>query len=189
MYTWLIVHSAGATAIIKCTTLPKLSSGDFTCKSLPTSATPGHQDFAILPPAISRVPTNMLLDHGSSLGIWSTAEPATTIMAACIPVLRILVRQARSSGRETDPTGGRTKGTGAVTVISVGTRMKSRAHHDVDDTGSDKSILERHFVAGNQIVQTDEYRVEFQESHHRDSKGHADTGAYEMASNAATAKA
>lgn len=39
--------------------------------------------------------TDELTDHGYDLVIWGTAESATTIMAASIPVLRVLFRDIR----------------------------------------------------------------------------------------------
>jgi hypothetical protein len=42
----------------------------------------------------------MFPDDGVTLVIWGNAEAAVTIMAASVPMLRMLVRGARRSGRE-----------------------------------------------------------------------------------------
>ncbi|KAK1585766.1 uncharacterized protein LY79DRAFT_518243 [Colletotrichum navitas] len=60
---------AGSTAIIKCTYLPSLLSGDITY-------------------------------DGSRLAIWGACETGVTIMAASIPVLRVLIRDVAASTRK-----------------------------------------------------------------------------------------
>jgi hypothetical protein len=44
--------------------------------------------------------SNRVLDDGVTLVIWGSAEAAVTIMAASVPMLRMLVRGTRGSGRE-----------------------------------------------------------------------------------------
>lgn len=73
--------SAGATAIVKTIEIPTLAAGDFTCTFLPLSL-----------PRFRGSLTMEGIDANSGLIIWGAAESAVTIMAASIPVLRVLLR-------------------------------------------------------------------------------------------------
>ncbi|KAK4151128.1 hypothetical protein C8A00DRAFT_17434 [Chaetomidium leptoderma] len=75
---------AAASAFIKCSSLPELGGRDFPCPLLPNN---GRAD--------------MVSDDGVTLVIWSSAEAAVTIMAASVPMLRMLVlgsRPTRNTG-------------------------------------------------------------------------------------------
>ncbi len=109
-------------------------------------------------------------------------------MASCIPVLRVLfnfmhssVKQYHTSYEPSD--GSHLKGTRAniTTVTSPGNRETGSQVGKDDDTGSDKSILERSVGVGNQIVQTTEFSVQFHNGGRGDGKEDTDSmGAYEM---------
>jgi len=130
----------------------------------------------------------LLKDAATDVAIWGAAEIATTVMAACLPVLRVLLRQVTSSAQQYhssfEPVSNlHVKGTRATTTVTAAENpLKSHAGKD-DDTGSDKSILERSAGVGKQIVQTSEVIVEFhnqgrdRRNEDSDSMGH---GAYEM---------
>ncbi|KAK4105421.1 hypothetical protein N658DRAFT_503567 [Parathielavia hyrcaniae] len=132
---------AGGTAFVKCSKLQRLEWGD---------------------------PTY----YGAEISIWATAETATTIMAASIPVLRVLLQYFKSSARKYSserygPSGDAshvkgTRGTRGATTTVTATRNPTRSHALKDDD-SDKSILDRPMGRSNQIVQTNEYIVEFHE--------------------------
>jgi hypothetical protein len=115
-------------------------------------------------------------------------------MAACIPVLRVLLQYVKSSARKYSsdrygPSGGTShvKGTRAgatTTVTATRNGHKSHAGKD-DDTGSDKSILERPGGGSNQIVQTSEYIVEFHDQGRGPRTEDGDSmGGYEMTNRA-----
>jgi hypothetical protein len=96
-------------------------------------------------------------------------------MASCIPVLRVLFHFMKSSVKQYHTTyelsdGTHLKGTRAniTTVTSPGNRETGSQVGKDDDTGSDKSILERSVGVGHQIVQTTEFSVQF---HNDDGRG------------------
>ncbi|KZL85872.1 hypothetical protein CI238_11171 [Colletotrichum incanum] len=135
---------AGATAIVKCTTLPTLLSGDFTY-------------------------------DGSELAIWGTCESGVTIMAASIPVLRVLVRDVSSTARKYYGSSGiRTNrsrfgpggGVQRSNTVTVTTSMRKgsfrRKWDKLADDRSDKSILgaESELEFGK-IVRTNEIVVQY----------------------------
>lgn len=134
----------------------------------------------------------MLQDAASDLAIWGAAEIATTIMATCIPVLRVLLRYVVSSAHQyhstLEPsTGPQGKGTKTTTTImaTCENQSKSRAGRDYD-TGSDRSILERPAGVANQIVHTSEIIVEFHNQHRKKRDEDSDsTSAYEMGESSA----
>jgi hypothetical protein len=86
------LNSAAASAFIKCSSLPELGGRDF-----PRELThifhsyPHSHDWA--------QGLTIDSDDGVTLVIWGTAEAAVTIMAASVPMLRMLVRGAKSPGR------------------------------------------------------------------------------------------
>lgn len=136
---------AGATAIMKCVSLPTMAKGDFTF-------------------------------DGAQLVIWGNAEVATTIMAASIPVLRVLFLHAKStagryygSGEHRSGrlgTSGRSKGHTVLTSSTRGeeTRPKTTTGSNTGDDQSDRSILNATEVhAGGKIVRTNEVTLEYSE--------------------------
>ncbi|KAF6814460.1 hypothetical protein CSOJ01_04011 [Colletotrichum sojae] len=155
---------AGATAIVKCTTIPTLLSGDFTY-------------------------------DGSDLVIWGTAESGVTIVAASIPVLRVLVRDVASSARKYygGSSGTRTNGSrfgvARSNTVTVTTTTANNSHHGASRKGStrrkdkladdrsDRSILggEEELEFGK-IVKTHEVVVQY--DRRSDYDGHNES--YEM---------
>ncbi|OLN81960.1 hypothetical protein CCHL11_08634 [Colletotrichum chlorophyti] len=151
---------AGATAIVKCTTIPTLLSGDFTY-------------------------------DGSDLVIWGTCESSVTIVAASIPVLRVLVRDVASTARKyyrgssatrtnASRFGGGVTRSNTVTVSTNPATRKGSIRKKWDklaDDRSDKSILgvdsEPEF---GKIVRTNEVVVEYDVRSQLEGRG----GNYEM---------
>ncbi|KAJ0143629.1 hypothetical protein CTA2_1251 [Colletotrichum tanaceti] len=137
---------AGATAIVKCTAIPTLLSGDFTY-------------------------------DGSDLVIWGTCESGVTIMAASIPVLRVLVRDVAStarkyygsSGAHTDGSRFGHGGSGitrsnTVTVTTTSSQKGSvrRKWDKLADDRSDKSMFEvEPELEFGKIVRTNEVVVRY----------------------------
>ncbi|KAH8896432.1 hypothetical protein GQ53DRAFT_792206 [Thozetella sp. PMI_491] len=80
---------AAASAFIKCSSLPELGSRDFPRKSL---RAPRHFPIA-----------DRLADEGVPLVIWSGTENAVTIMAASVPMLRVLLKSVRPKKRRPRP--------------------------------------------------------------------------------------
>ncbi|CAJ2511703.1 Uu.00g073280.m01.CDS01 [Anthostomella pinea] len=118
---------------------------------------------------------NDFLYEGVHLLIWSTAETATTIIAASIPVLRVLFLEMRSSnGRYYEhssangtkkPRQGRT-GNNTVTVTATGRPRTTQFSKDDD---SDRSIL--HGTGIGKITKTDEVRIHFHDRSDAESEG------------------
>lgn len=79
--------SAGITGIIKTTKIPSMLSSDFGKFVYPS----GYQG--------NRKLTGAMLADGVDLFIWGNAESAITIIAASIPILRVLIRDATISHR------------------------------------------------------------------------------------------
>ncbi|KAI0432621.1 hypothetical protein F5Y09DRAFT_301402 [Xylaria sp. FL1042] len=158
---------AGITAIIRTVFLPTLAEGD----SFSTKAT--------------------------TLVIWFTAEPSTTIIAASIPVLRALIKEIHTSGAKyfsgekygsgrrdgsgvkgtarTNTKGNSRKGESALhssRVVTTVTGRGTKYPYDVHgDTGSDKSILEATAEPGK-IMQTQEVRLSYHDRSDNDSMGY-----------------
>ncbi|KAK0624516.1 hypothetical protein B0T17DRAFT_492545 [Bombardia bombarda] len=125
----------------------------------------------------SKVPLMLSDDFadGVDLFIWGNAESAITIIAASIPILRVLIRDVAQTRRyHKTGIGGKTGMSGStklpstvVTTVSGG-RDKgdiARKKRDLDDD-SDKSILGNDGdrtprTAGNKIVQTNDFSVEY----------------------------
>ena len=82
-----VLFSAGVTGIIKTTKIMSMLSADFG-KFCPSIIHPGTLSL-----------TGCALADGIDLFIWGNAECAITIIAASIPVLRVLVRDATYSRR------------------------------------------------------------------------------------------
>ncbi|KAF9878152.1 hypothetical protein CkaCkLH20_04190 [Colletotrichum karsti] len=147
---------AGATAIVKCTTIPTLLSGDFTY-------------------------------DGSDLVIWGTCEASVTIVAASIPVLRVLVRDVASTARKYygGSSGTRTQKsrglgptrTNTVTVTTSTRKGSVKRKDKLADDRSDRSILgEEEELEFGKIVRTNEVVVQYDTR--SDYEGH--NGSYEM---------
>ncbi|KAF2970160.1 hypothetical protein GQX73_g3368 [Xylaria multiplex] len=134
----------------------------------------------------------------TTLVIWFAAEPATTIIAASIPVLRALIKELHTSGAKymshekyasgrVEASGVKgtarsgTKGNGSKRgdsafhtsrVVTTVTGQGSRYPYDNDgDTGSDKSILEATTAPGK-IMQTQEVRLSYHDRSDNDSMGY-----------------
>ncbi|GAB1311023.1 Rhodopsin domain-containing protein [Madurella fahalii] len=125
----------------------------------------------------------------SDVAIWSVAEIAPTILAACIPILRVLLHYVRSAAKQCTVThepkvGSHIKGTRAATMIVTGSRNQLKLHYDRkdEDTGSDRSILGRSIGVTNQIVQTSECILESDNQGRRKNNYESDSmNGYEMA--------
>ena len=102
--------------------------------------------------------------ESSNLLIWSGAESTATIVGASIPFLRVLVKEAKSTGDSynlKNLTGKR--GTGNASRIG---RPNEKMYNRHQDDGSDRSILggEPGKLSGHgAIVQTSELSVAFHE--------------------------
>jgi hypothetical protein len=165
----LTPESAGVTALIKTATIPSLATGDFTCKfqSDFDRRNPLARNFRYLTAA---------LDYGSELVIWGTAESAVTIIAASIPVLRVFFQEATKTARAryaTEDTVTRKSRIGRSFVVVTANQPppkedKPGGSNNRQDDCSDRSILSG---VGNNIVQTNEIRVESHENGGWDSDG------------------
>ncbi|KAI0445986.1 hypothetical protein F4803DRAFT_506248 [Xylaria telfairii] len=132
----------------------------------------------------------------TTLVIWYTAEAATTIIAASIPVLRALIKELKTSGAryfsgEKYASGRRdgsgAKGTGRSQTKENRSKKGDSAFHTSrvvttvtghcnkypsdGDTGSDKSILEATAEPGK-IMQTQEVRLSYHDRSDNDSMGY-----------------
>jgi len=74
---------AGAVAIAKCVALPNLGAGD-SCKSTTTKN-----------PCAAYADSTKKKDNEVELFNWDITESTVTMIAACIPTLRMLFREAR----------------------------------------------------------------------------------------------
>lgn len=94
-----------------------------------------------------------------------------TIIAASIPVLRVIVREVKSSARKYYVAGGETYPEGFTkqsrlrsqnnTVVVTAQRSRMASHKQ--DDWSDKSILDGNRPNPGKIVQTNEVAVEYQD--------------------------
>ncbi|KAI8629431.1 hypothetical protein F5Y19DRAFT_81577 [Xylariaceae sp. FL1651] len=124
--------------------------------------------------------------QATTLVIWYTAEAATTIVAASIPVLRALIKELKTSGAryfsgEKNSSGAGegsgTRGTGRShaksgprrtqpsalnpsRVVTTVTGHRNDRFEQLTDSNSDRSILEGHTGPGK-IVQTQEVRLSY----------------------------
>jgi len=122
---------------------------------------------------------SLLTDDGIDLFIWGNAESAVTIIAASIPILRVLVREVRSTARRyyVSKEGGTGSNTQHNTVVISGGNLTSSRHHShvpskVQDDSSDKSILSDGPYSKNangRIVRTNEINVAYQSRKDADS--------------------
>ncbi|EON97869.1 putative integral membrane protein [Phaeoacremonium minimum UCRPA7] len=104
---------------------------------------------------------------GIDLFIWGNAESCVTIIAASIPILRVLIRDAKTTARryyiandEGDENGLKRSNTNTV-VVSAQHNSRQESGGKRDD-GSDRSILENSTDSWG-IMRTKEIAVEFQD--------------------------
>ncbi|KAK3985074.1 hypothetical protein QBC44DRAFT_275969 [Cladorrhinum sp. PSN332] len=103
---------------------------------------------------------------GIDLWIWNIAEAAVTVVAASIPMLRVLVRDAKSSRnyhsgyiKETGISGNRSR---IVTIQSKAARRESDTEmHKLGDDRSDRSILADNGKKNGGIVQIVDFTVKY----------------------------
>jgi len=125
----------------------------------------------------------------ADLAVWSTAEAAVSIMAASLPVLRVLIRDVKNSsankyGRHTDETGdmygstrkSHVRGYQNTTTVTV-ERLPSeeRGYFGADDGASDKSIIRdaaAPTTAAGGIIRRDEVKVAYSTYRPEDSDGY-----------------
>ncbi|KAK3934691.1 hypothetical protein QBC46DRAFT_299422 [Diplogelasinospora grovesii] len=120
--------------------------------------------------------------EGYHLVIWGSAETAITIMAASIPVLRVLVREVKTATRRrygestnSDTYHKKSYGAGTVQRANTVTMVTSDYKHGIqssnagsfpsfvrEDDSSDKSIIGAHKASGK-ILQTQEITVRYHE--------------------------
>ncbi|KAK3335102.1 hypothetical protein B0T19DRAFT_6 [Cercophora scortea] len=145
----------------------------------------------------SMVPNMLSSDFadGLILFMWGNAESNVTIIAASIPILRVLIRDAASSrryyksGQSGEPTNANSKFTGAKHSHAVVTISGGPLDSQVDmqkqmtDDSSDRSILGGDHPGApktgpnGKIVQTQDFSVKY---HTRDAKKDRDSDEYEM---------
>lgn len=128
-----------------------------------------------------------LQDDAADLVQWDITETAVTMIAACIPLLRILIREARDSTRRYYHTGARSRTTKAgdaqTWIDSDGpagnktsrTTIDARSFQKGDDQ-SDKSILDSDTTLAKpgRIKRTEEYSVEYHD------RRNGEAGTYEL---------
>lgn len=112
-----------------------------------------------------------ITDRGADLVIWGTAETAVTIIAASIPVLRMLIQDVKRTARmRSESDHARSGHLGSRLGKSFVTVTASAPYSDKDSTSSGtgnddwsgRNVLERSSNGG--IVQKSEIRVERSES-------------------------
>ncbi|KAB5578193.1 hypothetical protein GE09DRAFT_953002 [Coniochaeta sp. 2T2.1] len=120
----------------------------------------------------TKIPAMLSADFydGIDLFIWGNAESCVTIIAASIPILRVLIRDVKTSYRnyyvseqndnQTGTRRSRTRGQSSV-VVTAGRRNNSDSKNKLDD-GSEKSILDGRASPGK-IVRRNEIVVEYQD--------------------------
>lgn len=146
---------------------------------------------ASVPPQIpqsvssSALVTNSAAVIVSELVIWATAEPATTVMAASIPVLRVLFRDLVSSTDRyygsTIP--GRSVLTGTRHATTSAADPKGgglRSHARLRDDASERSILGDDLGASKGIIHTTEFTLEVNDQGSKGRSVDGETEAYEM---------
>lgn len=111
-----------------------------------------------------------MIDDGVDLFIWGNAESCVTIIAASVPILRVLIRDVKTSYRNyyvseqndnnTAPNRSRTRGQNSV-VVTAGRRSHNPSTNKLDD-GSEESILDGRASPGK-IVRRNEIVVEYQD--------------------------
>lgn len=84
------ICSAGTTAFVKCAKIADVSLNDFTCTFFPALSS-SYLYYS-----------NSLVVYSTQVSAWGEAEIATTIMAASIPVLRVLVGEIKASAGRRD---------------------------------------------------------------------------------------
>src|SRR3569833_2847478 len=115
-------------------------------------------------------------DDGVDLFLWGNAESNVTIIAASIPILRVLIREVKTSARRyyvsngNTATGLRSNGrTLNNTIVISGGAVQTQNSQKQDDQ-SDKSILGGADASRNgRIVRTNEINVEYRTRRDGDS--------------------
>jgi len=123
-------------------------------------------------------------DDAVDLNYWSNAESTVTIMAASIPILRVLFKDVKksifSSHRYHNTAGGGTsnsmisrkmQGEGSHKVMVTIGSNRSRPTSEGTD-GSELNILHKEVASsrGGAIVQTNHYTVEYEERRPKDGR-------------------
>ncbi|KAI6488234.1 hypothetical protein MCOR11_008521 [Pyricularia oryzae] len=101
---------------------------------------------------------------GYPLVVWSAAEVALTIMAACIPVLRVLVRDVRDASKRYY---GRSKDSGSGNQTSRGTTIWTKGRSE--PSSSSRRVTMTSDKQQQQQSPSDEYQhphFQFQKNHH-----------------------
>lgn len=170
LLTFVPFTSAGCVGIYKASIIPKVSrSIDFTCESCIPSFLSICLSFTDICPAYQ--------DGTADVLIWLVAEVTSTIMAACIPFYRPLVRRVAGSGRS--------KGGLKPSQESYGLANRSNKHHNklgsraevkggfheelAEDDSSDRGIMtaaaggynNHNDLPQSQIVRHTNIRVEY----------------------------
>ena len=99
------------------------------------------------------------LDDGIDLFIWGNAESCVTIVAASIPILRVLFRDVKASSRRYYLSGEGETGSSAVRRT---TKRGSASAGARNDDGSEKSILDGSSqdksIRGGQVVEFQDWK-------------------------------
>lgn len=151
--------SAGITAIVKTTKIPAMLAAD-----------PCMLNRYLNPKKTQKLIAAQI-DEGIDLFIWGNAESCVTIVAASIPILRVLIRDVKTSYRKyyvsehNDNTSSarksRVRGPNHSVVVTAGRRSNNASGSKLDD-GSEKSILDGKTSSGK-IVRRNEVVIEFQD--------------------------
>ncbi len=89
-------------------------------------------------------PLTKLVAAGVDLYIWGNAETSSSIIAACIPILRVLVRDVHTSARQYYVSGNDGNTFGGGVSKGVGTAGQSRAQQSIHmDNWSERSMLDK----------------------------------------------
>ncbi|KAH8655321.1 hypothetical protein BX600DRAFT_525261 [Xylariales sp. PMI_506] len=110
---------------------------------------------------VMRLASNDFTFDGVPLVIWGEAETATTIIAASIPVLRVLLKDIKQSSSRYYGSNPKSLPANPLSSVNnksvVRTRTHSKSQDDFNDAESSKSILH----GATQIVKTSDVRVSY----------------------------
>ena len=134
-------------------------------------------------PGLSLISTFSRADEAADLVVWDIAEAALSMMGACIPVLRVLIRDARGRATDNSAHGPRsfmswwswTDSGSAPTAVAT---ARSAARAQRSDDLSDKSILDGAPADRSGILRTNEVDVEYQA--HKDEVVYYQSNAFEL---------